>query len=83
MNGRDQVDRALTSVLSNAMNYPDPTAMLGKDTAPLRRKVVDAAMPLLAEAWGRGYDAGEICAMDAMSPGHVCQKNPYRIEGAA
>ena len=31
-----------------------------------------------AKAWDEGNDAGEICAMDAESPDHVCQRNPYR-----
>lgn len=31
-----------------------------------------------AKAWDEGNDAGEICAMDAESPDHICQRNPYR-----
>ncbi|KAA0916445.1 hypothetical protein [Dietzia sp. ANT_WB102] len=33
-----------------------------------------------AEAWDEGYDAGEVCAMDAMSDDHACFLNPYRQE---
>lgn len=76
MNAREQVDRALTNVLSNAMNYPDPSAMLGKDTAPLRRKVVDAVMPLLAEAWDEGYPVGN-------RHNGRRDENPYRSGDAA
>src|SRR5690625_3159172 len=35
---REQIESALTNVLSNAMNHPDPVAVLGKDTAPLRAR---------------------------------------------
>lgn len=45
---REDLHGALVGVLSNSNNYPDPIAMLGKDTAPLREKVVDAVMDLLA-----------------------------------
>ena len=40
------IDRALINVTSNAMNYPTPSQMLGKDTGPLRRKCVDAVCEL-------------------------------------
>ncbi len=43
---RDELDSALVNVLSNAMNYPDPVAMLGKDSGSLRRKAVDAVLAL-------------------------------------
>lgn len=43
---RDELDRALVNVLSNAMNYPDPVAMIGKDSGPLRKKAVDAVLAL-------------------------------------
>lgn len=33
-----------------------------------------------AEAWDKGYDAGEICAMGAMDEDHECFDNPYREE---
>lgn len=44
---RADIDRALIDVTSNAMNYPTPSQMLGKDTGPLRRKCVDAMCDLL------------------------------------
>lgn len=44
---RDDIDRALINVTSNAMNYPTPSQMLGKDSGPLRRKCVDAMCDLL------------------------------------
>ena len=44
---RDDIDRALINVTSNAMNYPDPVQMAGKDTGPLRSKCVDAMCDLL------------------------------------
>ena len=44
---RADIDRALINVTSNAMNYPDPTQIAGKDTAPLRSKCVDAICDLL------------------------------------
>ena len=40
------IDRALINVTSNAMNYPNPSQMLGKDSGPLRRKCVDAVCAL-------------------------------------
>ena len=43
---RADIDRALINVTSNAMNYPTPSQMLGKDTGPLRRKCVDAVCEL-------------------------------------
>lgn len=43
---RDDIDRALINVTSNAMNYPTPSQMLGKDSGPLRRKCVDAMCEL-------------------------------------
>lgn len=43
---RDDIDRALINVTSNAMNYPTPSQMLGKDSGPLRRKCVDAVCDL-------------------------------------
>ena len=43
---RDDIDRALINVTSNAMNYPTPSQMLGKDSGPLRRKCVDAMCDL-------------------------------------
>lgn len=43
---RDDIDRALINVTSNAMNYPTPSQMLGKDSGPLRRKCVDAVCEL-------------------------------------
>lgn len=43
---RDDIDRALINVTSNAMNYPTPSQMLGKDSGPLRRKCVDAVCSL-------------------------------------
>lgn len=46
---RDAVDRAVGAVLFNAMNHPDPVAVLGKDIGPLREKVVDAVMDLLPD----------------------------------
>lgn len=30
-----------------------------------------------AEAWQRGYDAGEECILDAENPDHKCINNPY------
>lgn len=44
---RADIDRALINVTSNAMNYPTPSQMLGKDSGPLRRKCVDAMCELL------------------------------------
>jgi len=44
MNDRDELESVLVNVLSNAMNYPDPVVMLGKDTGPLREKVADAVL---------------------------------------
>ena len=44
---RADIDGALINVTSNAMNYPDPLQILGKDTAPLRSKCVDAICDLL------------------------------------
>lgn len=44
---RDDIDRALINVTSNAMNYPTPSQMLGKDSGPLRKKCVDAVCDLL------------------------------------
>ena len=44
---RADIDRALINVTSNAMNYPDPIQMAGKDTGPLRSKCVDAICDLL------------------------------------
>lgn len=43
---RDDIDRALINVTSNAMNYPTPSQMLGKDSGPLRKKCVDAVCEL-------------------------------------
>lgn len=43
---RDDIDRALINVTSNAMNYPTPSQMLGKDSGPLRKKCVDAVCDL-------------------------------------
>ena len=43
---REDIDRALINVISNAMNYPTPSQMLGKDSGPLRRKCVDAVCEL-------------------------------------
>ena len=47
---RADIDRALINVTSNAMNYPDPVQILGKDTGPLRSKCVDAICHLLGTA---------------------------------
>lgn len=80
MSEREQIDRALTNVLSNAMNYPDPAAVLGKDTAPLRRKVVDAVMPLLAAAWDDGYKCGGADERHDWNGWEDPFENPYRIE---
>lgn len=44
---REDIDRALINVTSNAMNYPNPSQMLGKDSGPLRKKCVDAVCDLL------------------------------------
>ena len=46
------------------------------------RKAFDAWLnSIRAEAWEKGYDAGEMCAMGAMDDDHECFDNPYR-EGA-
>lgn len=47
---RADIDRALINVTSNAMNYPTPSQMLGKDAGPLRKKCVDAVWALLSGA---------------------------------
>lgn len=49
MPNREVIDRALVNVISNAMNYPDPRAVMGKDTGPLRKKAVDAVMKALVK----------------------------------
>jgi len=43
---RDAVDRAVGAVLFNAMNHPDPVAVIGRDTGRLRKKIVEAVLPL-------------------------------------
>ena len=52
--------------------------------AKRRREVADEfdrwLAKVKADAWDEGNDAGEICAMDAEGPDHVCQRNPYRRE---
>lgn len=46
---RDDINRALINVISEATNHPDPRAVLGKDTSKLRAKCVDAVMRVLNE----------------------------------
>jgi len=44
---REAIDLALGEVLWNSANHPSPVAVLGRDTAPLRNKCVDAVMRAL------------------------------------
>lgn len=62
---RDDIDRALINVTSNAMNYPTPSQMLGKDTGPLRRKCVDAVCDLLGIEAEQSVDLIEEKAISA------------------
>ncbi|WP_371053669.1 hypothetical protein [Rhodococcus gordoniae] len=68
MNDRDELESVLVNVLSNAMNYPDPVVMLGKDTGPLREKVVDA---ILAAGYRKPYTITTADELDALPPGTV------------
>ena len=45
---REEVETAIGGVLFNASNHPDPVTVLGKDVGPLRDKVTDAVLALLA-----------------------------------
>src|SRR5690606_29421939 len=47
---REQIDRAVGEVLSNASNHPDPVAVLGRSIAPLRNKITDAVLELLQDS---------------------------------
>lgn len=47
---REDVDRVVIGVTSNAMSYPNPVRMIGQDTSTLRKKIVDAVWTLLQEA---------------------------------
>ena len=47
---REQIDRAVGEVLSNASNHPDPVAVLGRSIALLRNKVTDAVLELLQDS---------------------------------
>jgi len=58
----EQLKVALIPVLSNASNYPGRASahMLGQDTAPLRQKVIDAAVAAIrAVAAGEQTEGGE------------------------
>src|SRR5690625_4104626 len=46
---REQIDSVVGAVLFNAMNHPDPAAVLGKDIGPMRTKITDAVLALLAD----------------------------------
>jgi len=46
---REQIEIAVGGVLFNASNHPDPVAILGKSIAPLRDKITDAILALLAD----------------------------------
>ena len=46
---RDQIEIAVSGVLFNASNHPDPGAILGKSIAPLRDKITDAVLALMAD----------------------------------
>lgn len=46
---REQVETSVGAVLFDSTNHPDPVAVLGKSTEPLRDKVTDAVLTLLAE----------------------------------
>lgn len=50
---RGRMDQAVGGVLWNATNHPNPPAVLGKDIGPMRAKVVDAVMDVLATAHTR------------------------------
>lgn len=67
--GRDREDAAYSSMVK-----PDLAGAL----AEILSVLAVARREGQAGAWDEGNDAGEICAMDAESPDHVCQRNPYR-----
>lgn len=41
---REDIDRAVSSVLFDADNHPYPSAALGRDFSLMRRKITDAVM---------------------------------------
>lgn len=81
---QEDVHRALVGVTSNAIYYPDPSVMLGRDTGLLRGKIVDAVINLYepalqaarAEAWDDGHHNGWLDR--EAGPRGITALNPYR-----
>lgn len=67
---RADIDRALINVISNAMNYPEPLQMLGKDTGPLRKKCVDAVCDLFGVEAEQSVDPIEAKARELWGVTH-------------
>jgi len=44
---RDDIDKALGRVLFDAMNYPEPHQILGRDVSGLRKKCADAVWQVI------------------------------------
>lgn len=44
MTSREDIGRAVSSVLFESTNHPDPIAVMGRDYRPLADKITDAVM---------------------------------------
>lgn len=80
---RADIDRALINVTSNAMNYPTPSQMLGKDTGPLRKKCVDAMCDLLGIEAEQAVDPVEAKAIALWRAGYPNSPRTWEEVGNA
>ena len=77
---RDELVGALTNVLSNVSNYPErvQSRLLGTDTEPLRTKVIDAILPIIASKRAAARAGALREAADAFERGDVLQEEVRR-----